>query len=248
MDLRQVYFNSNYQIDKILGTFSGTFTATGTGGLTVTTTDSFLTNIPERTLFQGKYTLDGGTTWIRFSNSYAPSSPTSPHLDVYGYSTEDTFYVQARNHPASSGTDYDVEYEVALIATPDQGDIDIQPRGSNTVFNSNDNYLKIIADEVEAVSLGVGGNLSSSIYHGLGYYPQAIAYFDLTSAAGSLSSGIYELSTLLAFLSVPTTNNPDNTASVSSGLHITDSDVIVSITNGATAFSGNLYTRVYGDD
>lgn len=246
-DPRQVYFASQYSIDKIIGTFEGSFSAPGATGVVNVTTTSFGTSIPESTFFQGIYSVDNGDNWNRFNNDYG-TDPISPDLDVYGYSTADVFVVTGRNNTFDSSSNFTVLYKVALIAKPDQGDITPQPIGSNIAFDSRENYLKIIEDEHTAISLGAGASTSYRVPHNLGRFPQAMSYLELSSGVGALPAGLYELDSVLKYLSADNVVNEGGAGATSSGLYLTTGDAVVKIKAGATAFAGELYVRVYSDD
>lgn len=249
VDLRKLYFHSGYGIDQIIGTYTGSFVAVAPAplGAPQRTTFVITTNIPESTFFQGIYSVDGGNKWYKF-NTDTSSSVLGSEVNVYGGSNPDTFTLTAVNSTGSSPTAFTVMYRVALIAKPDQGTIDPQPTASNIVFNSRENYLKIVLDGTANISLGVGGTTRQAFVHGLGYFTQAIAYLETDATYGALPAALYELDTVMQFLSTTTVPNETNTASGSSGISFTNNSTVASIGAGATAFAGKLYVRTYGDD
>lgn len=249
VDLRKFYFHSGFDVDKIIGTFEGSFTATAPaplGSPTISTT-TFSTNIPETTFFQGIYSIDGGTSWLKF-NTDSSGVPLASQANTYGRSNTGSFTVTARNFTTAAPVAFTVQYKLALIAKPNQGDITPQPTANAIVFNSKDNYLKIILDEPVALSLSAGASIKRAFVHSRGYFPQAIAYFELDAPVGTLPAGLYELDSVMTFLAASTANNETDTASASSGIYITTNSVVASIKAGASGFSGTLFVRIYGDD
>lgn len=249
VDLRKLYFHSGYGIDQIIGTYTGSFVAAAPAplGSPLRTAQIISTSIPESTFFQGIFSIDGGTKWYKFNVDTSPAVLGSQVL-VYGGSTPGSLTLTAVNSTTSSPLAFTVLYRVALIAKPDQGTINPQPTISNIVFNSRENYLKIILDSMTDISLGVGGTTKQVYLHNLGYFSQAIAYLETNATYGVLPAALYELDTVMQFLSTTTLPNETNTASDSSGIYLTTSGTVASIRAGATAFAGKLYVRTYGDD
>jgi len=248
VDLRKLYFHSSYGIDQIIGSYAGNFTANAPtfGGSPESTNKVITTNIPESTFFQGIFSIDG-IKWFKFNNDTSIVVLGS-EVSVYGGSTPGSLTLTAVNSTTSSPVSFNVFYRVALIAKPDQGRIDPQPTIAEIIFNSEENYLKIVNDSTTNISLGIGGTTKHRDPHNLGYFPQAMAYLETDATYGVLPAALYELDTVMRFLSTVTVPNESETGSGSSGIYLTDANTVVSIGAGATAFAGKLYVRTYGDD
>lgn len=171
-------FASFIPIDKIIGTYTGSFVspAPTSGGGTTTTTFPITTNIPTSTFFQGIYSIDNGVTWNDFCNNQLvlPPGIFFPFFSVIGKSTANTMTIKAinnYNYNTSSSSSYTVLFKVALIARPDQGIITPQPIGTNTFFNSKYNYQKILSDTINNITIS-SGSQSFTIPHNLGYIPK----------------------------------------------------------------------------
>ncbi len=223
-----VYFASSLLIDKIIGTYSGSFVlnSSGVAGGTNTVNEAITTNIPETTFFQGIYSIDNGVNWNGFGTINDHVQDTDPLTDsqgsylVEGLSQSGTFTVRGTNSSTGGATlffNYTVLYKVALIAKSDQGDIDPQPTGANTLFDSRLNYQKIAVDNKSASS---GTNQTVIVAHNLGYIPK-VRVFRETS--GILRGGGFNF------------NNKVN---------ITETIVSTLIAGTVTC---DLYTRIYYD-
>lgn len=217
--------DSRYPIDKIIGTLTGSFSLSApAANATNTVTFPWTTNIADTTLFQGVYSVDGGTTWnpLQYRKNHVetvdPAVNPQGELFVYGESKSNLLNIvgsNQRNASSTFGTDYTVQFKVALIAKRDQGTITPQPIGSATLFDSRLDYQKIAVDDVTAIS---GSGLTTTIPHNLGYIPKVRVFRE---ESGTLRSMGYQLSKKVT---------------------IDTSNVYVTIPG---AFTGNIHTRIY---
>lgn len=227
-NVSRVSFASPILIDKIIGTYEGSFSLTApAAGATNTVTTPKTTNINETTLFQGIFSVDGGVSWNPFQTRKNHVERTDASINpqgevfVYGESIAGTFNIVAqnqRNLSSTFGTNYTLMYKVALIAKKTQGAITPQPIGSNKLFDSRLNYQKIAVDDVSPTS-GVGQTVT--VAHNLGYAPKVRVYSE--TSGGSLKSMGFSLSNSVSI----------GTANVS---------VFV-----PGSFTGNIHTRIYYD-
>lgn len=250
-DVTDLYFHSSYPIDKIIGYFEGSFVASAPGGgIQNRTTDTFATLITESTFYDGIYTIDGGTTWRNIGTAYRVSGSTE--LLVFGYSNANSFTVGADNFSFVGGNDYTVEYKVILIAKTDQGDITPQPIGADILFDSRQNYQKILLDTSQAISITNGNETTYDFAHDLGYIPKVRSFIELGSdyGAGALRmiAGLYEASYCASDSFSAGASAPGSVESTS-GIYIDTSDVHIVLNNntGRGNFSGTLFMRVYYD-
>lgn len=229
-NVRDVAFSSSLEVDKIIGTYEGSFTLSSpSAGNTNTETVAITTNIPETTFFQGIWSKDGGTTWNSFSTRIEHVERTSAAVNpqgesyVWGKSESNKFTVIGENTANFSATqlyNLTISYKVALIAKPNQGDITPQPIGSNVWFDSRNNYQKIATDNIQATS---GLNQTVTVNHGLGYVPVVRVFRE--------AAGVLELL--------------ETKVSSVSFIKVTTSSVTTSISG---SFTGSIYTRVYYDE
>lgn len=234
-NIQHIHFASNLQIDKIVGTYTGSFTSTApTSGNTVTNdTTTVDTTIEASLFFQGIYSIDGGTTWNDFENSIYDTavghvlfpyfSVSASHDSTNGLITivADNYY----NFYTSSGVEYTVMYKIAIIAAPDTGVIEPQPVGSPIWFNSNYNYQKILSDNTDSVYLPAGGSEQTFTYaHNLGYIPKIRTFFKTSAGV------MYELANYTAGAAIDTDN-----------VYVTMFPKLVG------DITGTLYTRIYYD-
>lgn len=218
IDTTKTVYSSNIPIDRIIGTYSDSFSSAAPAqGTTSSDSQDKTTNITETTLYTGIYSVDGGTTWYAFDDEIK-------HLDnngsifVRGESRSGTFKIissNSRNPATGTGPAYTVQYHVALIAKPDQGDITPQPIGSDTYFDSRLNYQKISLDDAQNVSSGFTVTQS---HNALGI-PRARVWFETSGVLKQ--KGFYS----------------------SAIVSMTATDIIVDFS--AYALAGRLYTRTY---
>jgi len=224
MDISKIIFSSNIPIDKIIATYTGSFTATISPRNVI---HPIPTNINDTTYFQGIFSIDNGTTW----NDFGTTEP----IQVFGMSQSGVFNVISRNK-LFGGSQYTVLYKVVLIAKPTQGIIPIQDIGTNTYFNSNLNYQKILSDTTQNFSVSSGGSTILTFDHDLGYVPK-IRPFVYTSNLTDYGTGMYEYCTLQ-------TNIADTV-----GIRVTTTKVYVDIDNTpySNTLSGIIGMRIYYD-
>lgn len=241
-NIDNVAFASSYEVDKILGTFEGSFSApSGT-----VTYNSIATLITESTFFQGIYSVDAGTTWNDF-NTVIDSSGTN-NLDVSGRSNANTFVIRADNQTSGGGAvTYTVKYKVALIAKYNQGNVTPQPIGANIVFDTRLNYQKIFSDTSRSLTLANLSNNRETFNHALGYVPKVRSFLETTSSFASLPAGMYETGYFARkVLSAGPTIDGN---SASSGVLSNSSNTYAELHNqgGAGSLTCTLFMRIYYD-
>lgn len=181
----KLQFYSGYNIDKIIGTYTGSFDLPApTAGNTTTVTVSMPTNINNTTFYQGIFSLDGGNNWNSFYTDIAnvisvdPSVNPQGDCEVYGTSTAGMINIIGLNTANFSATkffSFTPLYKVALIAKPSQDNITPQPIGTNQYFNSTYNYQKIFMDTVNQSS---GTDITTTVTHNLNYIPKIRAFYE----------------------------------------------------------------------
>lgn len=247
-NIQDVEFSSAFDIDKIIGTFEGSFSAPS-GAAPERTTQSITTSIPESTLFQGIFSVDGGSDWHDFGADILSGSLLN--VTVSGRSNSDTFSVVADNFTAGGGaTTYTVLYKVALIAKPNQGTITPQPVGADIIFDSRLNYQKIVSDVMRSISIPNASEGIEVFAHSLGYIPKVRSFIEIDSAYGAdAPAGLYESVHFarLAFGAGATAPNPN--FQTTSGIYLDDINASIVLKNntGRGNFSGTLFMRIYYD-
>lgn len=108
MAVTDFIFNSDYPIDKILGTFQGSFIAAPRHGLfqPQATEESLSHGFGDYGLIVGAFSLDG-TTWFPFGVSPADVSSGSPSLQTVecsAYCTTSEVVLRASNFTAAPET------------------------------------------------------------------------------------------------------------------------------------------------
>lgn len=244
-DPRQVFFASQYPIDKILGTFESSFSAPS-GGIPERTTHTIPTGITESTFFQGIFSVDSGTTWHDFGADIVSGGLTD--ITVAGRSNANTFSIDADNY--TGATPYTVTYKLALIAKPNQGTVEPQPIGANTLFDSRLNYQKIASDSVRSISIPDPNESIESFSHGLGYTPKVRSFIEIGSSFGAdAPAGLYETSHLLGFAFGAGATAPNPNFETTSGVYLdtANASAVLNNNSGRGNFSGTLFMRVYYD-
>lgn len=185
-----VHFGTTFDIDKVLGTFSGTITSpapTASPGSTWTPAD-IPTGIPETTLWHGIFSTDGGVTWNNF-NSEINRGATTQTITCYGVSQAGNFKIIARNmydYNIGAGYAYTVLYKIVLFAKSTQGSITPQPIGSDLYFDSRYNYHKIALDGTTSMVVAAyGGRTTVTIPHNLGRIPRVKLYYEFLTTSGA---------------------------------------------------------------
>lgn len=244
-DVRSLVFSSDIPIDKVLATFSGSFSApAGTSANAWTDTNrTFNTGIPETTLFAGIYSVDGGATWNDMGTSVY--SGITELFSCIGRSNSNQFTVMVRNfynYNNNTGTARTVLYKVVLLEKPDQGEVSAGTTHSSIYFDSRENYQKIAVDDARNISVSNNTISTVNITHSLGYIPRVRCFIQINSTFAGLPAGLYSFNSLAS-----------RALSVSSGhkapVSMTNTLATVEINNrgGAGNFSARLYTRIYYD-
>jgi len=246
----KVAFASSIPTDLMLGSFSGSLSSPSPGSTLfpskTSTSVTITTGISEKTLFQGVFSTDGGTTWCDFNSNIAARLGSFSNLQtqmMYGYSKANSLTLTADNWNVTSdgthwnGSAYTFMYKVVLFNRPGQGDVTPQPLVESLNFSAQYNYQKIFRDSTFDFTFPVGTN-TATITHNLGYVPKFRCYID------NFSSGLA----------------PDNAALMDYGYFISQFSIFqcyadtttikyfVDNSGGVSALTGTLYTRIYYHD
>ncbi len=172
-DPRDFIFNSNYQLDKIVGYKTDTITATAGVNTSVTVT----TNVTETTFYDGYFSVDGSSINVPLGGKYNVSGTPDPFGNTVGLScymnSSGSLTVGYYNNDGSPHT---ITYCIYLIAKPNQSALAPINPSTGFAFNSNYNYYKIYQDSSTSVTLPsattVGfSTATATIAHNLGYPP-----------------------------------------------------------------------------
>lgn len=248
VDPTKLQFDSLLATDRILGTYTGTINSPAPAAIAFTktsTSTTITTNIPERTFFQGIFSIDGGVTWLDFNsqipNITVPSRPALQTQMLYGYSLEGSLVITADNWSYYNGTtttsaSYLFVYKVALFARPNQGDITAQPVVQPLNFNTKYNYQKISRDSVGSVTIPTT-TATITITHNLGYIPKIRHYVDNFIYSGLGGNNLYDLGYFASQF-------------VGINVYIDTTTVYYFIDNsyvGSVPITTTFYTRIYYD-
>lgn len=115
-DAAKTILNTDFLLDKVISTFTGTFSAPARfGNFNPRRTSNAIThNAGAWCLINGAYSFDN-TTWYPFGVNVADTSgaqPTFQNVEVNGYCTDSQVVVQASNWTTGSRTIY---YALQLI-------------------------------------------------------------------------------------------------------------------------------------
>lgn len=247
VDATKIQFGSMFATDQILGTYTGTLNvaapASAAFAQKATANTTITTNIPEKTFFQGIFSIDGGVNWVDFNSNKAVTLGSFANLQtqvMYGYSKAGSLtlvadnWSQTSNGSSFSGSAYTFQYKVVIFARPGQGDVTPQPVTQQRSFSSKYNYQKIFRDSVFPFSFPVGTS-TATLTHNLGYIPKFRSYVD------NMSSNVPDTTALVDFGYLVYTY-------VAFQIYMDTTTINYSINNGGTsAITGTLYTRIYFD-
>jgi len=180
-DARNFLLNTDYPIDKIAGSL--------TGSMVIGANDTMSDIIPHSfgcyllPLLQWSTTPDFSISYNETSTGYIQGCLMSM------YTTTSNLYINGLN---STGSSIALYYRV-IYFVPDNADIDVPETQSgldNFVLNTDYNYPKLIPSLSGTVPTTVATS-TATITHNLGYYPQVEVWYVPTSTSRCyhLSSG-----------------------------------------------------------
>ena len=191
-------YTSVWDMDKIIGVASGTFTISApTPGPPVTLTTTSPTTFGDSYYFQAIYSTDNGASWNDFGSMIpdltTPGMPVLQTLDVLGaVGAAGTFNVFASNYYDSVhgvGTAKTVKWKAIYYSKNRQGSLAPTNIGLSTLFTSvARNYQKIALKDEIPFDLTSGVAKSITLTHGLGYVPFVRAFYTQTSPATRIDS------------------------------------------------------------
>lgn len=234
-DPRNFYFNSAYDVDKIIGVFTNTFAIAPSGSTPLI--DVKAHGFGDSTYFQGIFTTDNGITWNDFGaqtpNLSNPSAPVFQTVDVEAMVDTTNVNVYMTNSTAATIT---LTYKIYLLAKNIMAK-PIVPLNINQLlfFDSNFNYQKIALEGNVTFSVTSGSTGTTIVPHNLGYIPSIRAFF---------FPGINQCFSF-SQITIPPTSSPILQAQIdSTNLTFFSDQSGFSGTN----FSGTIEYRIYYDD
>lgn len=186
-DPRNFLFNSNYEIDKIIGIVEGTTTINAP--INISGPTSIIIKQPhgfdDSCYFAGIFSSDNSTYndfGSQTPNLKSPSEPVFQTLDCNATVDKVNINITVTNYydfVNSVGTSYpNVNYKVALIAKNTMTvPITPLPVNEKVAFSTEFNYLKIFNKDSTTLNVASGDVGSTVIFHGLGYIPRVKAFF-----------------------------------------------------------------------
>lgn len=177
VDARNFLLNTDYPLDKIVYIHSGSFSATGGGG--VGTYHSVVHDLPFTPLMVGNWSTssDFSITKEMFIPSY--TELTGAYCEVASDSSD--FTIQAINYDSSPITVYYRVYGF-MPSTSDETAAPTSSIADNFMLNTDYNYTKLYYNDC------ITAETSTTITHNLGYRPQVMAWYQSGSQAKYLSS------------------------------------------------------------
>lgn len=232
VDATKLNFYSGYPIDKIIGIFYGSFTATSRP-FTAPVGDSHPTGINDLVYFVGTFTVDGSQPQD-IGSEYMINGEI---VQALGASINGTIQIYYNN---SDSITHLITYEIAIISKPSNTLYTPGNLSNNTLyFYSGFNYQKIAVENTEPISIAaaVGPTPTDTVItipHNLGYRPCVRAFVDngTTLTDVLVRNGIALIFNEDVFM----TNSTDNTNAY---FRFTNNDTSV--------YSFNLGTRIYYD-
>lgn len=181
-------YSSLWDMDKIIGTGSGSFTATAPTAISTPTTSTmaYATTIGANYYFQGIYSIDSGASWNDFGsqvpNLTTPGSPVFQTIDVVGIvGSAGTFTVAAFNYwdlVHGTGSAKTVMWKAIFFSKNEQGAINPQLIADPTLFTSvARNYQKVAIKDKVAFNVTSGVGKTAVVNHDLGYIPMVRAFY-----------------------------------------------------------------------
>lgn len=241
----KLIFSSALPIDKVIATFTGSFTvpAPTSDEFEKIVSHSISTKIPESTFFQLIYSIDGGTTWS--DSGFSVRRGGSDSFYVIGRSNADTFTVMAFNrfdYSANIGFTRTMQYKLVLFEKTDQGEIPQGQYGGKTYFDSRLNYQKIKLSEARAFSVANNSSAGYDFTHNLGYIPRVRVFIETNNSFVNMPAGMYNF--------MPYSRkvfSADNTQIAPVSMSNTNLNVRIANLGGGGSISGTLHARVYYD-
>lgn len=192
-------YTSLWDMDKIIGTGSGSFTVAAPTAINSPTsaTSTYSTNFGDFYYFQAIYSVDNGASWNDF-NAMVPdlSTPGSPVLDTVvalgAVGSSGTFNIFAFNYydlVHGTGTAKTIMWKALFFSRNTQGAITPQIINDQTYFTSVErNYQKVAFKDSVTFNLTSGSGQTASLSHNLGYVPMVRAYYIQTTPSNRLDS------------------------------------------------------------
>lgn len=230
MNILDFNFISEKQIDKIIGIYSGSFTAASRPSFPALG-DSNTIGINDLTYFVGTFTVDGGNP----QDLGAEVLVNGFSVQAVGATGANTLSIYYNN--ADTAT-HIISYNVAIISKPSNTQYTpINIPINKLYFNSSANYQKIYTDVTESIVVAAASGTSPTdtvitVAHNLGYKPCVRAFTD----NGSLLTDTLTRNALALVFNygIDMTNTVDN------------SNVYFRFTNSDTsARNFNLNYRIY---
>lgn len=174
-----------YDTDKIIGVLEGSLACSAPAAFSFSSANTTHdTGFGEACLFQGIFSMDGGTTWNDFGAQLPDTSDSSfvqpQTLDCNATMLDGDLRVVATNwynSVASTSTARTATYKVALYTRKNQGDIERLPISQVLAYRTSRNFQKIAFDDSVAFSLSTSDDQTATVLHNLGYIPRVRAFF-----------------------------------------------------------------------
>ena len=186
----------DYRIDNIIGICTGSFTIAAPTSLEGTSTaiKAFTTGFSDTCLFQGIFSVDGGSSWndlgVYRPNLSTPGEPVLQTVTCRGYvSTGGIFTAVGLNwydNVHNTSQSYTIDYKIAFMAKDDQASVIPIATTEKIQYESSYNYQKIYLSGTFASTTG------TPVDHNLNYVPKVRGWFSPNSATYG-SEGVYQI-------------------------------------------------------
>lgn len=218
----KVNFDTKAQIDQVLGSYSGSFSAPGSGA---TTTFPIPNGLGAQTLFYGQFNVDGGT-YYALDGTVIIGGSEKLFVSVYA-DTNNNLVMWAINTDTVAHT---IGYKLVAISARGNGAITPQPTSQKLLLSSSYNYPKIAL--IGSLSASVStSSVQLTVQHNLGVIPYAHFWV-------GMSGNIYNPAS--------TTFNPTSNLTTEIQVDTSNVNAWFALVSGSSTVT--LYYRLYYDN
>lgn len=239
-----------YDVDKIIGIFTGSLTVPAPGLFSGYSEQTFITGFNDTCLTRCLYTVDGGSK--NDDNFPSPIGTDRLAVQATSFSRNNLAGVGGFNSDFTGAVPHTVAFQLYCYAKKDQGKVSPIKTQQPLSYASKYNYEKIIIDRTTDISVTTGTPQTISVSHNLGRIPDtktSIEYISVTGGAiGEDVGTIYPVSLL---------SNTENSTGptiehngVKCAVAVNDTTVAYTLigTIAAMTYNIRLHYRIYTDD
>ncbi len=241
-----------YDVDKIIGIFTGSFSTPAPGLFVGYNEQTFNTDFNDTCLTRCLYQVDGGDK--NDDNFPYPIGSNRFGVQATSFSRNNTAGVGAFNSDFSGAIPHTVNFQLYCYAKSDQGKVNPIKTDQPLAYASRYNYEKIYIDEVQPMTVTTGSPQTFSVLHDLGYVPDtktSIEYVSTTGGGGVVEdTGTIYPAGLLANTEVNTTGSSLEHNGIKCSVEINTTSVTYRLSGTITGmtYTVNIHYRIYLND